>query len=110
MPHSIGHGKPGKTVRRRPTKGKNKSDTIIFVANKRTAQEPGKLKPRLVVVDRGAKNTTTVPKAKSKKRITEFRERRSAIKSGKSSSSSHGSSHGVKLGKRAARRMGMKHP
>ena len=62
----VGSAKPKKTVTRRVTRGPNKGDTVRFKANSSSAAEPGKLKPRLVVKDRGKKNTSTVPRKKKK--------------------------------------------
>lgn len=58
--------RPGSTVTRKSTRGKNKGDTVRFVANSSKARLPGKLNPKAVVTDRGAKNTSTVKTVKKK--------------------------------------------
>ena len=63
----IGKARPGATVTRKVTKGPNKGDTVRFKANKSGTQEPGKLKPRLVVKDVGPKNRSGVPKKSHRK-------------------------------------------
>jgi len=64
----IGVAKPKSMVTRKVTQGPNKGDTVKFTANSANAAQPGKLKPRLVVKDVGAKNTSTIPKKKDKKK------------------------------------------
>ena len=51
----VGTARPGSTVTRRVTSGRRKGDTVTFVANSSSARQPGKLKPRRVVTDRGKK-------------------------------------------------------
>jgi len=62
----IGKAKPGKTVTRKVTKGKNKGDIVQFVANKAGTQHPGKLVPKRVIKNVGKKNTSTLEKGKKK--------------------------------------------
>lgn len=59
--------KPGSTVTKTVTKGPNKGDKVQFKANSASANLPGKLVPRRVIRDVGAKNTSTVPKKSAKK-------------------------------------------
>ena len=63
-----GKAKPGSTVTRKVTKGKNKGDTVEFVANGPGTKHPGKLVPRRVIKNVGKKNTTTLAKGKKKKK------------------------------------------
>ena len=63
----ISKAKPGATVTRKVTKGANKGDTVQFKANGPGTAHPGKLVPRRVVKNTGAKNTTTLAKGKKKK-------------------------------------------
>lgn len=63
----IGTAKPGATVTRKVTKGKNKGDTVQFVANKAGTMHPGKLVPKRVIKNTGKKNTTSLAKGKKKK-------------------------------------------
>jgi len=63
-----GKAKPGSTVTRKVSKGKNKGDTVQFKANRASAQRPGKLVPKRVVRDVGKKNTSTLLKGKKKKK------------------------------------------
>ena len=64
----VGRAKPGATVTRKVTRGPGKGDTVKFVANSSSAQEPGKLQARRVIKDRGAKGTQrSLPKGKKKK-------------------------------------------
>ena len=60
----ISKAKPGVTVTRKSTKGKNKGDTVRFKANSASARLPGKLNPKRIVKDRGSKNVSTVPTSK----------------------------------------------
>lgn len=64
----LGKAKPGSTVTRKVTKGKNKGDTVQFVANKEGTMNPGKLVPKRVIKNVGKKNTTTLSKGKKKKK------------------------------------------
>ena len=64
----IGKAKPGATVTRKVTKGKNKGDTVQFVANKAGTQNPGKLVPKRVIKNVGKKNTSSLAKGKKKKK------------------------------------------
>jgi len=60
-----GKAKPGATVTRKVTKGPNKGDKVQFKANSASAAQPGKLVPRRVIKDTGAKNTAaSLPKGK----------------------------------------------
>ena len=54
------------TKRRKITRGPNKGDSVKFTANSSSANLPGKLVPRRVVKDRGAKNRSKLPKGKKK--------------------------------------------
>ena len=64
-----GFAKPGSSVTRKVKRGPGKGDTVKFVANSASSQEPGKLKPRVVVTDRGAKGTqSTLPTLASLKK------------------------------------------
>ena len=60
----ISRAKPGSTVTRKVTRGTNKGDTVRFKANSRSSARPGKLVPRAVTKDVGAKNRTTLKKKK----------------------------------------------
>ncbi len=61
--------KPGATVTRKVTSGRDKGDTVQFKANAPGTQEPGKLKPRRVIRDVPPlrKKSSTIPKGKKKK-------------------------------------------
>ena len=63
-----GHAKPKASVTRKVSRGPNKGDTVQFRANSSSAAEPGKLKPRRVIKDVGAKNRTSLLKGKKKKK------------------------------------------
>ncbi len=62
----VGHSKPGSTSTRKVTQGPNKGDTVQFKANRASATQPGKQKPRVLVKDVGPKNTTSSLRRKHK--------------------------------------------
>jgi len=62
----MARAKPGSTVTKKVTRGKNKGDTVQFKANAPGTKHPGKLVPRKVIKDVGKKNTSGVPKKKKK--------------------------------------------
>ena len=62
-----GKARHGSTVTRKVRSGPGKGDTVQFKANSASAKEPGKLKPRRVIKDVGAKHTQkTLPHGKKK--------------------------------------------
>lgn len=63
-----GKAKPGTSITRKVSRGPGKGDTVKFTANKPGTQNPGKLVPRRVVKDIGAKRTgSSIPIGKKKK-------------------------------------------
>ena len=63
----ISKAKPGRSVTRKVTRGANKGDTVKFTANSSRAARPGKLNPRKLVKDVGARNTSSLPRKKKRR-------------------------------------------